>query len=614
MEDQVTGFLNMLAADKLLAYDIESDGLDWKRQKTVGYSISDGVDAFYVPVRHALNNIPNPEAFERLLADSIKRRTAPLIGHNVKFDMHFSQNHGVLLGNNVKDTMVRGALLNENRKSYALDYLASHYKIEQKKGKELYAHIAHTVGGPATRESMALFWRLRGNDPYATEYAKGDTKTTFQLYQEQQKEIDAADAETPATYGLSYIEHVESQLTYVLQKMERRGIKVDLAYLPEVVDIIGKLHYEAHLAIPLDQETLLPVNVRSQYDLERYFRMCDILDWPINDPTERFPDGSPKFDKAFLAKHEEGLVVLNARKYEHFKSTFLQPFPTYVYNGRIHTRYNQAIGEFGGAKPGRLSSAEPNMQFVPKRDKQLGRIFRKLFIPDPGYTLVELDYSQAEPRLFTHYSGEEKLLQGYNSTPYIDMHQIAADYMGISRDEGIQNAKNLNLGMMYVMGNKTLAGHLNCDLQEAKIIAKKWHKTFPAVSSFTKKASQVAQERGWVKTILGRRARFDDPRWSYRAANRIVQGGSADILKYKMVEIETELEQKGLDKDIQMLLTIHDSLVFQIKDEVLDTGVKLVKGIMQDVQSEPFNLRVPFIAEGKSGKNWTEATYDGRKC
>src|SRR5690606_23317650 len=250
----------------------------------------------------------------------------------------------------------------------------------------------------------------------------------------------------------------------------------------------------------------------------------EIFDWPLNPPTERFPMGSPSFNKDFLSQHEEGLVIINARKYAHFKSMFLESFPSHIFRGKIHCRYNQAIGEFGGAKPGRLSCADPNMQFVPKRDKSLGKIFRKIFTAKQGYVIVELDYSQAEPRLFSHYSNEPVLINGYNSEPFIDMHSIAAEYMHITRDV----AKNLNLGIMYTMGAEKLASKLGISIDEAKAIVRKWHHTFPLVSSFTKKAEQKARQRGWVMTVLGRRARFTDERYTYRAANRIVQGGSAD--------------------------------------------------------------------------------------
>lgn len=599
-------FLKMLAVDEPLAYDVETGGktpgdgapLDWKRGYVCGYSLSDGVDKVYVPVRHASGNLECVDDFERYANKTIQQRTEPLIGHNIKFDAHFSYNHYIELGDNIVDTMVDAALLNENKFSYNLENSCKEYDIPQKKGKELYKHISETFAGvPNKPDAMGHFYRLSGDDAIACDYAETDTLATWHLHDIQRERLEQQNLETVAK--------LERKLNYVLFRMERRGVKVDLEELEIVKTKITELHLEAYNQVPL-KEDLTPINVRSNKDLQEYFRMCEVFDWPMTEPTARFTEGQPSFNKNFLGLSQEGAVILNARKYSTFTSMFLEPFPKHIFNQKIHARFNQAVGEFGGARPGRLSCGDPNMQFVPKRDKFIGGIFRKAFVPsDPKYVLVELDYSQAEPRLFTHYSSEPTLLEGYHAEPNIDMHSIAAQYMNISRDV----AKNLNLGMMYAMGAAKLAIQLGISYEEAKYIIGRWHRTFPRVSEFTKRASHVAEERGYVFTILGRRARFTDPRYSYRAANRIVQGGSADILKYKMVEIENAIIADGLEDEIRMLLTVHDSLVFEVLAERAQWCIDYIKAKMENIQCEPFNLRVPFKADYKFGANWAEATY-----
>lgn len=607
--DKAEKFIKMLRADEPLAYDVETGGkepgdggpLDWKRGYVCGYSVSDGVDKVYVPVRHGSNNLLSVDLFEHDVNKAIQSRTEPLIGHNIKFDAHFSANHGIILGDKVVDTMVDAALLNENKFSYNLENSCKEYDIPQKKGKDLYAHISRQFPGvPNKTDAMGHYYRLAGDDPLAVDYAETDTLATWHLHDCQRDKLERENLETVAK--------LERRLNYVLFKMERRGVKVDLEELEKVKQKIEELHLEAYKHIPMNIVDGIPepINVRSNKDLQAYFNMCEVFDWPMTEPTERFPDGQPSFNKNFLGLTEEGARILNARKYSTFTSMFLDPFPKHIYDGKIHARFNQAVGEFGGAKPGRLSCGDPNMQFIPKRDKFIGGIFRKAFIPsDPRYQLVELDYSQAEPRLFAHYSGEPSLLKGYNSEPQIDMHTIAAEYMGISRDK----AKNLNLGMMYAMGAAKLAIQLGISYDEAKQIIGRWHKTFPKVSDFTKRASQRAEVKHYVFTILGRRARFTDTRYSYRAANRIVQGGSADILKYKMVEIEDSIIAHGLQDEIRMILTIHDSLVFEVNRERAQWCIDYVKGIMENVQCDPFNLKMPFRADYKFGDNWAEATY-----
>lgn len=605
-------YLNMLASDLELGFDVETNGLDWKTGFVCGYGLSDGRESVYVPVRHGGGeNIENVDDFERKVAATIKERKKALIGQNIKFDMQFCGNHGITLGNNIVDTMVMGALLNENRYSYSLKNLCKEFPdIVQKNDKELYQHLSLLFGcKPTAKDSMGNFWRTAGDDPIPVEYAKDDNIAVKQLWDKQKRLLYAEQ--------LDVVQELENNLTYVLQKMERKGIRINLAEVETLRKEIDVLHLEAYANIPLGVD-LAPINVSSNKDLQTYFEYLEIEDWPV---TEK---GNPSFNKIYLSTLSEGEIILNARKLDTFINMFLEPLNLHVHEGRIHTRFNQAKGEFGGAKPGRLSSADPNMQQIPKRDKFIGKKFRKIFIADEGFVLCELDYSQAEPRLFTHYSDEPALLKGYNSTPFIDMHSIAVELMGEYEralksglhenekdafDAARNKCKNLNLGIMYTMGATKLALQLGISLEEAKWMVSQWYKAFPNVGSFTKKAAAVAESRGYVKTILGRRARFPDPRFAYRAANRIVQGGSADILKWKMCELNRWIEREGLDDVIQILLNIHDSLLIQVhKDHTY--LIDDVKHIMENVQIAPFNLKVPFVVEYKpAGSNWSEATY-----
>lgn len=597
MSNNIEKFINILSSDKVISYDVETNGLRWQTCNCCGYSVSDGIDAEYVSVRHeGGGNIESIDTFETLMAEIIKNRTKPLVGHNIKFDYHMGLNHKIDLGNKLLDTMSQEALLNENLFSYSLENICkNHEGVVPKKGKLLYEHIARNFGCKPTRDSMGMFYKLNGEDPIAVEYAEGDTISTYQVYQSQMGKI--------IDQNLTQVAALENELTYVLQKMERKGVKIDLEEADRVKKEIDQLHYDAYLQIPLTEDLEI-INVRSGKDLQKYFELCGIDDWPMTAPTERFPDGQPSFRKNFLGLSEEGMLILNARKYATLKAMFLDNLDNFIFSGRIHTNFNQTTGEFGGTKTGRLSSNYPNMQFIPKRDEFTGKIIRKMYIPDTNFIFVEFDYSQAEPRLFSHYSNEPILIEGYNKTPFIDMHQIAAQYMNISRSV----AKNLNLGIMYTMGTDKLAASLNIPREQAADIMRRWYKTFRRVGSFTKDASEVGATRGYVRTILGRRARFPDPRYSYRAANRIVQGGSADILKYKMVELNRWIESNKYDDVCQMLLNIHDAILFQIHKDHLHL-INEIKDIMEDVLGEPFNLKVPFVAEFKQGLNWSEASY-----
>lgn len=247
-------FFRILEGTDEPAYDVETNGLDWKRGFICGYSISDGEHAVYVPVRHGMGgNINNVEEFERLLAEKIRNHKGRIVGHNIKFDAHFSQNHGIILGNKVIDTMVMACLLNENRTWFNLESVAKEYKITQKAGKELYMHIASLFGGKPTRESMGNFWRLAGNDKLAVEYAGYDTLVTKQLWECQKKELYAQ--------GLDVVRDLENELCYVLQKMERRGIRVDPEERQKVCSEIEVMYIDAFCKVPLSEIDLSPLNM-----------------------------------------------------------------------------------------------------------------------------------------------------------------------------------------------------------------------------------------------------------------------------------------------------------------------------------------------------------------
>src|SRR5690606_10656717 len=166
MSDKIQKFVNMLSSNKELAYDVETGGLvpgdmtplDWKRGYVCGYSLSDGQDKVYIPVRHeGGGNIECVKEFEQTISKIIEGRTAPLIGHNIKFDYHFSQNHGIKLGNKIIDTMVTEALINENRNSYSLENVCRNYPITPKKGKILNNHIAQKFNLKTVKGAMGHF-------------------------------------------------------------------------------------------------------------------------------------------------------------------------------------------------------------------------------------------------------------------------------------------------------------------------------------------------------------------------------------------------------------------------------------------------------------------------
>lgn len=594
MTSEAQKALNMVRGAKSLAYDTETEGLDWKRHSVCGYVFTDEHEDLYVPVRHKRGgNIINAEAWEAEMAKAMKESKATFVGHNLKFDMHFGLNHGLQLPRDVRhvDTAVTEALLDENKWSYALDSVCKHYDVQAKKGKELYQHLSFEFDIPATRDSMGHFHKLAGDDVIGVEYAKGDGRSTWELWQEQSKHID--EQELQVVHGL------EMDLMPVLVDMERRGLAVDEAMIDAVVVLIQEEAEQLRAILPKED-----MNVKGRNDLQDYFMFHGISDWPIT------AAGNPSFAGDWLSTHPQGESITKIRKLEHFFSNFMEPLITrHAYNGFVHPNFNQTRGDKYGTTSGRLSCNDPNAQQAPKRDMYIGSLFRSLFHARDGYCFVEPDYSQCEPRLYAHYSKEPKLIQGYSATPTIDMHAIVQEIIGVDRDR----AKTINLAILYMMGAEKLSRSLGITLNEAWVIMRQWYNTFPRVSSWRKRAQGVAEQRGFVRTILGRRRRFPDSRFAYKAANAVIQGGSADIMKWKMVECWKYIQTlpEGL---IYMILTVHDALLFEVQDtpEGWAAFKECIK-IMEQVNEAPFNLSVPFKVDFKDGGfTWCEASY-GKK-
>ena len=598
VEESAQRALSILANEKLVAFDIETDGLDWKTNSPIGYVVSSPTESVYVPVRHTgggnLNNPLNSRihAFEIDLAEvaSKMRGGQMLAGHNLKFDLHFAANKGIRFlsrtgnydGLDLVCTQNTESLLNEYAKSFSLEATALRYGVTPKKGQDMYNYLGDRFQIPADSKSMAYFHELPGNDPMAVEYATGDGTATIELYKAQKELIHQQHLED--------VWDIENRLLPVLMKMERKGIRIDET-------AVAKL--QSQLKTEVDNNMLrLPkgFNIRSPKDVKEYvYNFRD--DWPL---TEK---GNPSFTESWLSTFKEGQVIVDIRRDTNLMNSFLTPLvERHIFQGRVHTNFVQNKRDNGGTISGRLASNSPNIQQVPKHNKELARRFRKLFTADEGHLLCEMDYSQCEPRLFAHYSQDTNLREGYSSKPPKDVHQIVAELFDLPRDT---TAKRMNMGMFTGMYPKTFSQHMGMSIHAATELRQKWLELFPGIAMFQRKAKQRIINRGYVRTLLGRRGRLEHPKFAYKAVSKIIQGSNADILKYKMVEVDALLEGTGAD----LLATVHDSFVLQIpKTQEGRELVQEIARVCEDVQSDPFNLSVPFKVDFKIGRTWKDAS------
>lgn len=602
--DRAERALRVVREAKEIAYDTETSGLDWKVNHPVGYVITTDDFNVYVPVRHGgggnlldpnTSPLDSPTAatrthsFEVELGKAFEERRQRgflTIGHHTKFDMHFSANAGIILGRNCACTQNTAAMLDEYARSYSLDSCAGRFGVTAKKGQELYDRIAALFGGEAKRDIMSEYWRLPGDDPVAVEYAMGDGTSTLELYRKQREAITAED--------MDMIWQVESDLIYTFFRMERRGIKCDEAYIADLGDRVDKELDAALRKLPAN------FNVRSGPQVHKLFEESGVTDWPMT------PGGSPSFTEKFLKRSELGRSIIAVRQLRNLMASFVVPLKErHIVKGRVHTNIHQLKADEFGTVGGRISTSDPNLLAVPKRNKEIGPRFRKIFVADDGMEFWDGDYTQAEPVLFAHYSKDPTLVAGYNATPIVDVHTLLAERINVERDP---TAKRMNMGIFTGMQPKTFAEHMGWGLEEATNRWNEWFDTFPGVRDFQNKAKQVFGSTGYIKTLLGRRCRLEHPRFAYRGTSRVIQGGNADIMKYKLLEADRFLESEN--DAAHLLLSIYDSAEWQSPMGALGErlSAELVR-IFTDLQGPPFNLRVPLGMEVDHGPSWAEATY-----
>lgn len=401
--------LNRLKTSKLHAFDTETSGLDWKRSHIVGYVLTFGPapqDSYYVPFRHLGNANVGGHAGplmatnwdgslwpgEKELVTAIDRQGTTMVGHHLNFDLKFLRRVGFQFNPRCEDTMINAPLLNEHQGRFSLEFCANVEGVQAKKSGAMIAHLCAKFPEAAKdpKKAMGQFWRLAGDDPVAVEYAEGDGTTTLQLRAKQMPKLDKEE--------LLRVWDVECRLIPMLARMSCRGIRINQEKLTALQKYIKQQIGDGSDAFPgeLMQAFGRDFNVRSSVDVKWWMEQHGQTDWPTTAASKRFPHGQPSFTQGWLEESEAGRQIVKVRKLATLRDTFVLPLQTtHLFNGRVHTNYNQLRGDEGfGTGPGRLSSNDPNLQAVPKHDEEIGYIYRELFEPDDGMTWGSPDYNQ----------------------------------------------------------------------------------------------------------------------------------------------------------------------------------------------------------------------------
>ena len=560
----------------------------------VGIAVAVHDWAGYYPIRHEGGGNMDHGMVTRWFQD-VLNTPAIKIFHNAMYDVCFLRAERFKIEGKIVDTMIAGSLVDENRFRYDLGSLGRDY-VGVGKNEAVLAETAKQWGIDPKSEMYKL------PAMYVGEYAEQDAVLTLKLWQEMKKEIMSQDLED--------IFNLETELFPCLVDMRFLGVRVDTEGAHELKK---KLLAEEKACLQIvKKQTGVDTQIWAARSIAQVFQKLNL---PF-DRTEK--TNSPSFTKNFLQNHPHPMVqkIARAREINKAHTTFIDTIIKHEHKGRIYAEINQLRSDNGGTVTGRFSYSNPNLQQIPARNKELGPMIRSLFIPEHNCKWGVFDYSQQEPRLVVHYAALQNMysvgdvLDAYNEGD-ADFHKIVADMANIPREQ----AKTINLGLFYGMGKNKLQAELGVNKEKADELFRQYHSRVPFVKQLMDSVMARAQDRGKVRTLLGRLCRFHlwEPNqfgihkalsheaalaehgpgikraYTYKALNKLIQGSAADMTKKAMIDLYKE----GITPHIQ----VHDEL-----DISVDSPEHAQK--IKDIMESAVNLEVPNKVDYESGPNW----------
>ena len=592
-EEQLDSWLKRLEAAEEFALDTETTSTDPMQARLVGISFAcePGVAA-YVPFGHTtLSNS------EQLSKELVLTRLRPMledpklrkVGQHFKYDSLVFQQAGIDFQGIAHDTQLESFVLNSSATRHNMDAMAKHYL-------NIDTTTYEQVAGRGKKQISFAEVELET----ASQYAAEDADVTLRLHRHLSPLLEREE-------GLKNLyESVELPLMSVLARMERTGTLIDGNLLrrhsremgEQIESLREQLYIEAGEVFNPDS----PKQLQHILFENRGLRV-----------VKKTPKGQPSTDESVLEElaREDGLpkLILEYRSLAKLKSTYTDKLPEQInpLTGRVHTSYHQCV-----ATTGRLASSDPNLQNIPIRTAE-GRRIRQAFTAPESRCLVAADYSQIELRIMAHLSRDENLIDYFNQG--FDVHAMTASEVfqtpvdEVGEDER-RVAKMINFGLMYGMSAFGLAQRLGLARNLAADYIKRYFARFPGVDAFMSEIKEQAREDGFVETMLGRRVYLPNIRSSHMqrragserlAINAPMQGSAADIIKKAMIDIDAWLAAGELDA--QMIMQVHDELVFEVAESDVDG---LIEGVTKRMETA-IPLIVPLPVAIGQGSNWDEA-------
>ena len=580
--------LQTMQRQQSVCFDTETTGLDAVSASLVGIAFSwQAHTGYYVP-------IPEDTDARKAILDSLvpffEDEAIEKVGQNLKYDLKVMQQHGISVKGKLFDTMLAHYIINPDMR-HNMDVLAETYLGYRPKP------ITDLIGKKGKNQGSMRDVPI----DQQTEYAAEDADITWQLKEHFEKELGKNEQR-------ALLDKVELPLVRVLAAMELAGISIDVPYLNNMSNV---LQQEATaLEQRIFEQAGETFNLASPKQLGPVlFDKLKLVDKPKKTKTGQYSTAEEVLST--LAKdHPIVSDILEWRSVQKLNNTYVAALPDDVNEKtkRIHTVYNQAV-----ASTGRLSSNHPNLQNIPIRTPR-GRQVRKAFVAkDDEHVLMAADYSQIELRIIASLSEDPSMLAAFNNNE--DIHAAtAAKVFGVplaevSREQRSQ-AKTVNFGIIYGVSAFGLSNQTTLSRKESKALIDAYYESYPKLKAYMGQQVDFAREHGYVATVLGRRRYLKDINSrnaivrgaaERNAINAPIQGSAADIIKLAMLTIYDKMQQQ--DFKAQMLLQVHDELVFECPKSELDALKQLVKTEMEAA----YSLQVPLTVDMGIGHNWLEA-------
>lgn len=490
------------------------------------------------------------------------------------------------------DTMVAEALIDSNKFKFGLDSLAKKY-LKVSKGDDQITAYAQEKGW-LKRGSKAQQFLKDMPVELVGKYAMMDARQTFDIYHHQ--------VEILSTQDLGKIFDLETRLLKPVLQMIKNGVRIDEEKLED-----SRVYYKRKQEeVESDIRAIVgyALNINSGKQLAEFY---DRKGWDYG----RTEKDNPSFGKDELLKHDNPLapLLVRYRRVEKLRNSFVEALPKFIVNGRIHAGINTVKSDAGGTETGRFSYYNPNFQQIPSRDPEAKLRLRGVFLPEEGELWYKPDYSSEEPRITAHYAlgpGSDEIRRLYNENPHFDIYRHFAevtDYKGFTtaapeeQDKIRKLFKTVVLGVNYGMGREKLVKTLGLTNREGDEFLAIFHRAFPFLKQTAQTASTVGERRGYVRTIMGRRRRFDKREFAYKSLNSVIQGSAGDIMKKAMVDAY----EAGIFKEITPLITVHDEL-----DVSAHTDKEKYVRDLVEIMETCVELKVPLLVDVEKGKNWGE--------